>query len=93
MANIGKQDVVEKIATKLGCSKREAEGFVNAFIELIEKEVTAGNAVRITGFGSFKSVKRAARKGVNPATGAAINIPACNAVSFKVGKSFKEMVK
>jgi len=41
-------------------------------------------------FGSFSVSKRAARKGRNPATGAAITIKASKNVRFKAGKELKD---
>jgi len=49
-----------------------------------------GDSVSIFGFGSFKLVKRAARKGHNPRTGAEINIPESTAVKFTPSKALKE---
>ena len=44
----------------------------------------------ISGFGSFKVVQRKARKGRNPRTGEALQIPASKAVKFTPGKTLKE---
>ncbi len=41
------------------------------------------------GFGTFEVVKRRARKGRNPATGAAIRIKASKGVRFKAGTKLK----
>jgi nucleoid DNA-binding protein len=49
--------------------------------------------VNITGFGVFKKITRKARKGVNPKTREAMQIPASTSVSYKVGKTLKEAVK
>ena len=48
---------------------------------------------QITGFGTFDVVKRAARKGRNPATGKEIKIAASKAPRFKAGKALKDSVK
>jgi DNA-binding protein HU-beta len=47
----------------------------------------------LVGFGSFEVKERAARTGTNPATGAAIEIPASKAPVFKAGKALKESIK
>jgi DNA-binding protein HU-beta len=46
--------------------------------------------VSVSGFGSFKVVKRAARKGRNPRTGEDLQIPASKTVKFTAGKALKE---
>ncbi|WP_370575665.1 HU family DNA-binding protein [Methanomethylovorans sp.] len=48
--------------------------------------------VTLVGFGTFSKAKRAARKGRNPQTGAAIKIKARTVVKFKAGKKLKEAV-
>lgn len=54
--------------------------------------VANGEAVQLTGFGTFASGARAARVGRNPATGAEIRIAAAKTVKFTAGKAFKEAV-
>ncbi len=49
--------------------------------------------VTLVGFGIFEPRKRAARKGRNPQTGEAVNIPAKVVPGFTAGKNFKECVK
>ena len=44
------------------------------------------------GFGTFGVSRRAARVGHNPQTGAAVQIPARNAVTFKAGSALKDAV-
>ena len=47
----------------------------------------------MTGFGTFKVVKRKARKGRNPHTGEEIQIKATNVPKFTPGKALKDAVK
>ncbi len=46
----------------------------------------------LPGFGKLVKVKRDARTGRNPATGATIQIPAKTVVKFRVAKAAKEAV-
>ena len=52
-----------------------------------------GGTVAFTGFGTFQASKRAARDGRNPATGAALKIPAMTVPKFKPGKGLKDAVR
>lgn len=63
------------------------------FFEKITKSLAKGEEVGITGFGVFKTVKRAARMGVNPKTGEKIQIPAMTKPKFSAGKLLKDAVK
>ena len=48
--------------------------------------------VQLIGFGSFETVDRAARTGVNPQSGEKIKIKASTSVKFKAGAPLKEKV-
>ena len=56
----------------------------------ITKALNEGDAVQLTGFGSFKVGDRAARKGRNPQTGETIDIAARKVVKFSAGKALKD---
>ena len=89
-----KAELVDKIYAKSGLpTKAKSEAALDATIEAITECLKAGDAITLTGFGSFKVAKRAARKGRNPRTGKEIDIAPCAAVKFTPGKSLKEAVK
>lgn len=89
---MNKSQLVEAIASQANLSKADAERALNAFIETVVKNVKKGNKVAVAGLGSFEKVKRAARTGINPATGAKLKIKAKNAPKFKAAKAFKDTV-
>ena len=72
-------------------TKKDADYFLGTFIDTIKKTVKKGNDVSLVGFGSFTKVKRKARMGVNPSTGAKIKIKAKNVPKFRPGKAWKDM--
>ena len=86
---MNKGALIENVAGKLKSSKADAERSINAVIEGIKKGVKKDGNVQLIGFGTFKMVKRKARKGRNPKTGETIKISASKSVGFKAGKSFK----
>lgn len=90
---MNKEELVAAIAKKAGLSKKDAESSLKAAIEAIKDALKKGNKVTLTGFGTFMVAKRAARKGVNPQTGAEIKIPARTVPRFKAGKGLKDAVK
>ena len=87
-----KKDFVAAIAEKSGLTKKDSEAALNAVVETITAALAAGESVQLTGFGTFSTKKRAARKGKNPATGKAISIPAVTVPGFKAGKGLKDAV-
>ncbi len=88
-----KQDLIEILSKKVGCSKRMASDCLNVLLEEIKKALSQGKDVVLTGFGTFTVVKRKARTGRNPQTGEEIKIPARKAPKFKPGKDLKNAVK
>jgi DNA-binding protein HU-beta len=90
---VNRTELIEELSTKLGSSKAQAEKFLNTFVGTITEQLKKGTEVNITGFGVFKKITRKARKGVNPKTREAMQIPASTSVSYKVGKTLKEAVK
>ncbi|MBE7371005.1 MULTISPECIES: HU family DNA-binding protein [Dermacoccus] len=85
---MNKADLVDRLEERLG-SKRAALEAVEAVVDVIIREVAAGNKVGITGFGTFERVDRAARTGRNPRTGEAVHIDATAVPKFTPGTNFK----
>jgi DNA-binding protein HU-beta len=73
-------------------TKKQAEMAVEALFDTIVKTMSRGEEVAITGFGTFRVAKRAARMGINPKTGEKIHIAASVKPKFRAGKALKEAV-
>ena len=74
-------------------AKKDAVAAVEAVFDVITKTLSKGEEVAVVGFGTFKTVKRAARMGINPKTGEKIQIAASTKPKFRAGKVLKEAVK
>ncbi|WP_255346483.1 HU family DNA-binding protein [Acidovorax sp. JHL-9] len=90
--NMNRAQLVEILASKNELSKTAANAVLETLIETVQTAVKKGDAVQLVGFGTFKAVKRAARTGKNPATGAALKIPASTVPKFVPGAKFKAVV-
>ena len=90
---IGKAWAIELIKDAAGVTNKQAEASYKALLEGVAASVAKGERVTFQGFGTFEKTSRAARAGVNPQTGAAIQIPATQAPKFKAGAAFKQLVK
>lgn len=92
---MNKQELVEAAAKAHESSKAEAAKWVDTFFGtdgIIANALKKGGEVNITGFGNFKTRKRAARTGRNPQTGKTITIKASTAPVFRAGKGLKDLV-
>jgi DNA-binding protein HU-beta len=91
--NMKKDGIVEAVQNAAGIeTKKQAQEAVEAMFDTIVKTLGRGEEVAITGFGTFRVVKRAARMGVNPKTGEKIQIAASTKPKFRAGKLLKEAV-
>jgi len=88
-----KEGLVEALVSKLNLSKKDATEAVRTVFESIEKSLSKGEEVTVSGFGTFRVRHRKARMGVNPRTGAKIQVPAMKVPKFSAGKGLKEAVK
>jgi DNA-binding protein HU-beta len=88
-----KQKLIENLARDTHMSKREVENVLVKLTGIIGDTIKKGEKVSITGFGTFDLGKRAARRGVNPQTGAEIQIPEMPMPRFRAGKRLKEIVR
>ena len=89
-----KDGLIEAVMEAAGLdSRKQAQDAVEAIFETITKTLATGEEVAVTGFGTYRVSKRAARMGVNPKTGEKIQIAATTVAKFKAGKYLKEAVK
>ena len=88
-----KAEIVEKMAKDAGISKVAASQALASFMDSVTKALKKKDGkVTLVGFGTFAKVRRKARKGRNPQTGAAIKIKAANIVKFRAGKKLKDAI-
>ena len=88
-----KEELIDAVAKKCGCAKTVADGCLDAILETITNTLIKDGKIALTGFGTFSVSHRAARAGVNPQTGAKIQISARKVPKFKAGKSLKDAVR
>jgi integration host factor subunit beta len=67
----------------------EVEQLVTIFFDEISSRLAEGGRVELRGFGAFSTRARDARKGRNPRTGEAVDVPAKRAPYFKPGKEIR----
>lgn len=88
-----KQELITTLAEDAHVTKRHAEYMLVKLTNIIEKSVTRGEKVNITGFGTFDLGTRKKRQGINPNTKARLPIPAMKIPRFRAGSRFKSIVR
>ncbi len=87
---MNKSEFVSFIASRNDCTQTEANNIVNIFTSSVQEALRAGDSVNLVGFGAYSVVKRPARQGRNPKTGAPMMINAYSQPTFKAGKGLKD---
>lgn len=92
MAKMTKSQIIAALAEKSGMAKKDVVALMDTLVELAYSEVKKSGEFVVPGFGKMVKVNRKARMGVNPATGAKIQIAAKTVVKFRLAKAAKEAV-
>ena len=85
-----KSQIVASVAEAAGITKKQAAAGMAALVAMAYKG--AKNGFTVPGLGKLVLRNRKARMGRNPATGAAIQIPAKRVLKFRVAKVCKDAV-
>ena len=89
---MNKAALIEQMSNETKLPKTTCKECLESFIKSVEKALRKNQSVVLTGFGTFGVMKRKARTGINPATGAKMNIPAKKVPKFKAGKKLRDLV-
>jgi len=89
---MNKAELVEEVARQVNMTKKDVNSVIDAMTSAITDALARGEKVTLVGFGTFLVQKRKARQGVNPQTGAKINIPSKDVPKFRPGSALKEAV-
>ena len=88
-----KAGMADHLFNELGLNKREAKDLIDSVFEEIRTALERGEAVKLSGFGSFDLKDKKERPGRNPKTREEIPISARRVVTFRPGPKLKEQVE
>ncbi len=88
-----KAELVSKIAEESDVTKKASDAFLKSLIGILHQTLKEGGELHLRGLGTFKVADRRARAGVNPRTGAKLEIPATKAPTFRAAQALKDAVK
>jgi DNA-binding protein HU-beta len=87
-----KGQIVFHFAGKFEISKKASAAIIDEVAALAVAETKKAGSFTLPGVGKLVLMKRKARMGRNPATGATIKIPAKTVVKMRVAKAAKEAI-
>jgi len=89
-----KSELIEAISNSRNTqlTPKDVDSAVKTMLEHMSQTLEKGDRIEIRGFGSFSLHYRPPRKGRNPKTGDAVDLPAKQVPHFKPGKELRERV-
>lgn len=87
-----KAEIIEKIYSKIGFSKKESSELVEMVFDTIKDTLQKGERIKISGFGNFVVRQKRSRIGRNPQTGESIEIVARRVLTFRPSQVLKAML-
>lgn len=87
-----KQELVNEMSEELGLTKKKTGETLNAMIEEIVLTLENGGKFVQPGFGTFKTVEKSEREGINPATKKRMLYPKKIKLKFKPSKLLKDEI-
>ena len=89
---MNRTDLIKAIAQRTGQTQAVVTDVLDALTHETNIALVRGESVEIHGLAKFKVEHKEARAGRNPATGAAIQIPAKNVVKVTAAKALNDAV-
>jgi DNA-binding protein HU-beta len=97
---MNKGELTRSFSRRTGMSLRQSRRAIDSLfgvegksIGLIPATLAQGKAIRLAGFGTFETRRRAARPGRNPRTGEPLIIEAARLPAFRAGRALKDRVR
>ncbi len=90
---VTKKEIVKQIADRIGLTQLKTKEIVQLTFDAIVDTLIADKRIELRNFGVFEVKQRKARKARNPRTGAKVDVPPKNVVTFKPGKEMEERVR
>jgi DNA-binding protein HU-beta len=89
---VNKTQLIDALSTRYEGNRKQAQHALESVLDVITREVSKGEKVAITGFGSFEKRIREARWVRNPATGERIKAKKTAIPKFNAGAELKAVV-
>lgn len=89
---MNKAQLAEAVAKELGLPPTRGARYVDAVLNVIARELLEGNAVLVTGFGTFEVVHREPRLARNPQSGERVHVPARDKPRWRPGRRLQGLL-
>lgn len=92
MKTITRADVAETIYAEIGLSRKDSNDILDMILDEIVKELSNGNDVKLSSFGTFSLRQKKERSGRNPKTGVEAVITPRKVISFRPSQTMRKTI-
>lgn len=92
MKTITRADVAETIYEEIGLSRKDSNDILDMILDEVVQELSKGNDVKLSSFGTFSLRDKKARSGRNPKTGVEAVISSRRVISFKPSQTMRKII-
>ena len=92
MKIITRADVAETIYEEIGVARKDSTDILDMILDEIVQDLTNGNDVKLSSFGTFSLRDKKARAGRNPKTGVEAVISSRRVISFKPSQTMRKII-
>ena len=92
MKTVTRSDVAEAIYSEIGLSRKDSNDILDMIVDEIVGELSLGNDVKLSSFGTFSVRDKKARTGRNPKTGVEAVITPRKVISFKPSQTMRKTI-
>ena len=90
---MNRRELIDRVAAEAELPRPVAARALDAAFAAIEDSLRAGEPVKLSGFGSFHVARYTGRAGVNPRTGARIEVATTSVPRFRAGSRLRAAVR
>ena len=92
MSTLTRADLADAINRKMGLSRADSLGMVEAILDKMSDALADGENVKISGFGTFLLRDKSERVGRNPKTGIEVPITSRRVLTFRASQMLKDRI-
>ena len=92
VGTLTRADLAESITRRVGLSRADSLGMVEAILDQMCEALAEGENVKISGFGTFLLRDKAERVGRNPKTGVEVPITSRRVMTFRASQMLKDRI-
>lgn len=92
MKTLTRADITEALFQEIGLTRKDSGEILDMILEEISDNLSQGNDVKLSSFGTFSLRDKKSRVGRNPKTGVEAEITSRRVISFKPSQTMRKII-